>query len=477
MMNRWWNRLSFRMPALIVLMALIPLLGFGVVATRVGAAALIRQAGRANRETAARTVELAEASVGNIQEHLIMAVSAPAFSRIEYEAHEFALQLLLRTLPDVKSLTVLDDRGNERVKSAREKVFLAEELTNRAEDVAFEQAIQGQPYIGPVRTSDEGIPTMSLAVPIWNLARGKEVGVLMAEISLRSLLDEVVTVQVGQTGYVYLVDDSGTVIAHPDLSLVLTSEDLSDHPYVKQLLMGQQPDEIRRFVNRDGVETLTVGATSPKLGWIVIVEEPVAEALAVTNAMTQGLNFALAIVLLLAGTVTGYFVRRLMGPLRQLEKGARIIGGGNLDFRIEVEARDEIGQLADAFNEMTDNLRRSLGETARGQRLLLALSQAAQAVQRARTPEEVYRTVGDEVARLGCHAVVFTLRAEPFDSAQDRPQACAERSRSGEALTDDRAHLVVSHMPFESAPLRAAEKLTGLSAQDYRFPLVPGGFF
>jgi len=90
--------------------------------------------------------------------------------------------------------------------------------------------------------------------------------------------------------------------------------------------------------------------------------------------------------------------------------------------------------------------------TAHGQRLLLALSQAAQAVQRAHTPDEVYHTVMDEVAELGYHATVFNL-------------------------TDDRAHLALSGMTFKPALVRAAEKLTGLSAQGYRFPLVPGGLY
>ncbi|UCC75321.1 MAG: GAF domain-containing protein [Anaerolineales bacterium] len=87
-------------------------------------------------------------------------------------------------------------------------------------------------------------------------------------------------------------------------------------------------------------------------------------------------------------------------------------------------------------------LRRSLEETARGRRLLLALSQAAQAVQRARTPDQVYHTIGQEVTRLGYHAIVFSL-------------------------TDDRECLALSHMTFESSPLQAAEKLSGLTAQDF----------
>jgi PAS domain S-box-containing protein len=96
-------------------------------------------------------------------------------------------------------------------------------------------------------------------------------------------------------------------------------------------------------------------------------------------------------------------------------------------------------------------LRHSQEETARSHRLLLALSQAAQAVQRVRTPEEVYHTVGDEMTDLDYHAMVFTL------------------------LADDEGHLALTHMTFEPGLVRAAEKLTGLSAQGYRFPLVPGG--
>jgi len=44
-------------------------------------------------------------------------------------------------------------------------------------------------------------------------------------------------------------------------------------------------------------------------------------------------------------------------------------------------------------------------------------------------------------------------------------------------LTDDREHLALRHLTFEPALVRRVGKLTGLSAQDFRFPLLPGGFF
>jgi len=127
-------------------------------------------------------------------------------------------------------------------------------------------------------------------------------------------------------------------------------------------------------------------------------------------------------------------------------------------------------------------LRHSLEETARGQRLLLALSQAAQAVQRAHTPDQVYRTIGEQVAGLGYHTVVLTLQAggpggranapsghAPLDVARDR-----QDRPGGEARTDERTQLVLAYLSFESALVQAAEKLMGVSVQDVRVPLAPG---
>jgi PAS domain S-box-containing protein len=116
-----------------------------------------------------------------------------------------------------------------------------------------------------------------------------------------------------------------------------------------------------------------------------------------------------------------------------------------------VESRSMVVDITER-KRAEEALRRSLEETARSQRTLLALSQAAQEVQHARTADEVYQTIGNEVTELGYHAAIFIL-------------------------TGDQTHLVVSHLTFEPALVRAAEKLMGLSAQGYRFPLVPGGFF
>ncbi len=57
------------------------------------------------------------------------------------------------------------------------------------------------------------------------------------------------------------------------------------------------------------------------------------------------------------GTVVAYFLSRyLTRGLDQLEHGAALIGSGDLDHRISIQSRDELGDLAGTFNEMTGKL-------------------------------------------------------------------------------------------------------------------------
>jgi signal transduction histidine kinase len=99
-----------------------------------------------------------------------------------------------------------------------------------------------------------------------------------------------------------------------------------------------------------------------------------------------------------------------------------------------------------------EQVRRSHEQTLRRHGLLLALSQAAQAVQRARTPEAIYETIGNEIANLDYHAIVF-------------------------ALAEDHTYMTITYLTWQPAMLDAAERLFGLSASNLRIPLAPDGFF
>jgi len=54
-----------------------------------------------------------------------------------------------------------------------------------------------------------------------------------------------------------------------------------------------------------------------------------------------------------------HMARRITVPIQELAEGTRAVASGNLDYRVQVEADDEIGILVDSFNRMTGDLGRS----------------------------------------------------------------------------------------------------------------------
>ncbi|MEZ5318463.1 MAG: ATP-binding protein [Vicinamibacterales bacterium] len=88
------------------------------------------------------------------------------------------------------------------------------------------------------------------------------------------------------------------------------------------------------------------------------------QALRVLKGPIQGVNLsiflAVTLLILIGATWMGlYLAKRITRPVQQLADGARAIGAGQLDFRLEPESIDELGSLVEAFNMMAAELRTS----------------------------------------------------------------------------------------------------------------------
>ena len=86
------------------------------------------------------------------------------------------------------------------------------------------------------------------------------------------------------------------------------------------------------------------------------------------------------IALGIAVLVAWHLTRTVIGPVRQLTRGANAIRQGQFDQRIDVTSRDELGELAGAFNQMADDLsefrRTNIGEVVRAKNTLEATLEA-----------------------------------------------------------------------------------------------------
>jgi len=72
--------------------------------------------------------------------------------------------------------------------------------------------------------------------------------------------------------------------------------------------------------------------------------------------------FLSVILLILSLALVSLLTVSVTRPLSELEKGVRIVGKGNLDYRLKIKTGDEIEQLADEFNKMTEKLKELMGK-------------------------------------------------------------------------------------------------------------------
>ena len=104
---------------------------------------------------------------------------------------------------------------------------------------------------------------------------------------------------------------------------------------------------------------LATSAPIPDLGWSVIVEQPTTEAYApLLASLLRTALFSLA-ALAMAFLVTFLISRKVVRPLAVLREGAKRIGAGEFDHRIEISSGDEFEEVAGEFNHMAARLHES----------------------------------------------------------------------------------------------------------------------
>ena len=275
------------------------------------------------------------------------------------DAYRFELFTLLRLAPAVTHAMILDSTGRERLKVSREQMVLPEDLADRAGDAAFLQAQAGSASVGPVYFVRQSEPYMRMAVPIAPVT-GEVIGVLMAEVNLTAIWEVISGITVGQTGYAYVVSQTGDLIAHPDLSLVLQQRHLAHLSQVQAALAGV-PGPVTA-TNLHGDSVLTTSAVIPLVGWAVLVERLAREAYAPLYRSLLRTAVLFLLGLGLAGLVRWQMQRRVVRPVEALRQGAARIGAGALQSRLDVRTGDELEALAEALNQMAVQLQTSYAD-------------------------------------------------------------------------------------------------------------------
>nr|HID14332.1 HAMP domain-containing protein [Anaerolineae bacterium] len=270
-------------------------------------------------------------------------------------------RLLAHRQPVYEEITLLDRAGNEVARVCRFHTFLPAELGSQADTAAFRRARKGLAYMDKevVISPYSGLPVVGMAVPVYDPVTGDVTGVLAARVSVKRMWDVVAAVEIGEHGYAYVVNTTGHLLAHADLSryLQLQGKPIDYVAVVEKIVqVGIAEPGVEEYTGLEGERI--VGAYAPVEGtsWVAIVELPTAEAYASIQRMRVSLVGLLVVAVLAITGLASWLPQRIVRPLAQLEEGAALLSSGRLDHRIVLRTGDELEALGKAFNQMASRL-------------------------------------------------------------------------------------------------------------------------
>jgi putative nucleotidyltransferase with HDIG domain len=291
----------------------------------------------------------------------VLALSrTPGFFSQPLAEQRSAVTSVLTQRRDVTAITVFDAH-KARVPGLQAFAFNDVPPTEVAEHEARARelldGISGLRFAEPVAQPGRA-PTVTVALPVGDPVKGY----LAAELSLAGLAATVADQKVGSSGFAYLVDGKGRLVAGPR-GRFSPGGNLSERPAVASLLqtLSHTPDpELFRVGNFGQGEERVVAAYAVVAGpgWGVVSEQPLDAAYTQVNSMQHrilvGFLAALAVALVLALL----FSRGLTRPLKRFVASALDIAKGRFGSQVELRSNNELGELARTFNHMSEQLLR-----------------------------------------------------------------------------------------------------------------------
>ena len=304
--------------------------------------------------SAAEEISTAMSNIlGNME---MVAKAQGGTSALNRKERERSLIFYLDSYPEIIRLTQYTTGGREQAKVFRVGQSKIPPLDENERVIAVREAFGSKTYISsPVILAGQKTPVIAVGMPVYGRA-GTVQSVLLGEINLEKIQDTVERINIRRQGNAYVVDRKGVLIAHQDKDRVAQSEDMSSVEIVGKYVMAGVSAGTIPFKNKMGVEMVGSYATVSGLGWGVVVQEPRSDAYQIIRQMTFQTIIWAVVAILAAGVASTLLAIRLAKPIGVLAKKALLLAQGNFHERVEIQSKNELGQLAQTFNHMASRL-------------------------------------------------------------------------------------------------------------------------
>lgn len=273
----------------------------------------------------------------------------------------------------------LDENGNEIVRTdeinGQFVVLDDDSLQNKADQDYFNDTMAlsyQEVYVSKTELNKEGTPpkisapmtgVVRFATPVFDETNGERKGILITNVKFSSLVKENSFVNI-QGANNYIVDENGFYMYHADIDKRWGGPNDLDHgenlfddfPKLGDVVLNSDNGSIILDNNVFVYKWINIGNSLRNEKWLIITSLPsflIFESINQATILTILFGFGTFVLLFF---VYLFAIKKLLKPLEDLIFATNDIAKGKFNKKIKKVSNDEIGTLADALNDMTDEL-------------------------------------------------------------------------------------------------------------------------
>ncbi len=288
----------------------------------------------------------------------------------EYDLPKVKTYLLqMQKVYPESSFSLDDAKGNQVVRG--DNISLA----NIWERPFYQAALKGQDEAisGVVFSKNSNRAVVNLMTPVRDLNGTNVIGVMQGSLTLTKI-SEFVEKLSNDGRLAYVIDSEGKILAHPEQNLVKDRADMNEVSFVKEGLSSKKSGFAIVEDKNSGKKIITY-VYDDKTGWLICLETPYSVITEKTHALLLMVSLVTLVVLILVGILAFYIAKGFSEPILKMQQLASKIAQGDLNQKIEITSKDEIGMLAAAFATMVVNLKKLVGQVQENSHQLAASSE------------------------------------------------------------------------------------------------------